>query len=236
MKWVAGLDGCRAGWIACVWGGPGTSASATLLTSLAHAEAVLPRGIAALAVDVPMGLPEGAERGGRECDRLARRLLGRRRSSVFAPPARHSLAAATHAEASRLNRASSPLQIGVSLQAFAIFEKIRDAEAALAGSPWLRDQAIEVHPEVCFAEMAGGQPLQRKKSAAGKAERRRWLEHVGFVELTQFEAEARRLGAAVDDALDACAAAWTALRRAEGEARCLPPNAESAPCSMRIWI
>lgn len=233
---VAGLDGCRAGWIACVWGGPDTPGSALLLPSLAHSEAALPANTVAVAVDVPMGLTEAATRGGRECDRLARRLLGRRGSSVFAPPARPALAAGTHAEANRINRASSTMQIGVSLQAFAIFGKIRDAEASLAGSPWLRTRAIEVHPEVCFAEMADGQPLQRKKSVTGRTERRRWLEQAGFVDVASFEVEARRLGAAADDALDACAAAWTAWRRAKGVARCLPPDAGGAPHAMRIWI
>ena len=108
---VAGLDGTKAGWVAVTWSGPGTLASARSVVDLGefitHEAPAGP-----IAIDIPIGLLEAAERGGRECDRLVRRALGQPRgSSVFPAPVRGVLAAQSHAEASAINRASSPLDI-----------------------------------------------------------------------------------------------------------------------------
>ncbi len=88
---------------------------------------------------------------------------------------------------------------------------------------WVRTvdrTVIEVHPEVCFATMAG-RPLANPKSTwAGVEERRRILADVGIeipAELTQAGAVA-----AVDDVLDAAAASWTASRFVVGRAVCYP--------------
>ena len=235
MTLVLGLDGCRGGWIGCLWRGPRSCAEVIFLSSLRLAETTVPSQTAVLAVDVPLGLLDAAERGGRECDRLARRHLGRRGSSVFPPPVQAALTADGYAEANRLNRESSPLQIGVSKQAFAIFPKIREANEAMSTSAWLRGRAIEVHPEVCFLMMSGDELTSRKKTLVGATQRRHWLMQVGFGELSGFEAAAKRLGAKTDDALDACAAAWSAWRRASGSAESLPNGGDSPTWSKRIW-
>ncbi len=79
MRIVAGVDGCPQGWVAAVWGPAGVEWRVTplpfgaLLDALADAEVV--------AADVPIGCAS------RECDRLARDVLGSGRSSVFAVPA-----------------------------------------------------------------------------------------------------------------------------------------------------
>jgi predicted RNase H-like nuclease len=128
---VVGLDGCPAGWIASVWRGPGHQPDVVLLKSLERAETELPAATAVIAIDIPLGLLDAAVPGGRACDREARSLLGPgRTSSVFSPPARQALAAKTHAEASQLNRNSGPTAGGLSIQAFAIFPKLRDADEA----------------------------------------------------------------------------------------------------------
>jgi predicted RNase H-like nuclease len=72
-----------------------------------------------VAVDIPMGLPETV--GPRGCDAEARGLLKGRRSTVFAPPSRALLAAATYADARELievARAANPSASGISAQAF----------------------------------------------------------------------------------------------------------------------
>jgi hypothetical protein len=54
-----------------------------------------------IVIDIPIGLVDSAERGGRECDRLVRGELGRPRgSSVFPTPVRGVLAAQSHQQAS----------------------------------------------------------------------------------------------------------------------------------------
>jgi predicted RNase H-like nuclease len=189
-----------------------------------------------VAIDIPLGLLDAAASGGRTCDQLARRRLGPRASSVFSPPVRRALEATNHAEASSLNRASGPGAGGISIQAFGIFPKLIDADTALVGSAWLRERAIEVHPEVCFSAMAGSPLEHPKKRAAGKSERRLLLGHNGFQELEGFVASARALGAGTDDALDACAATWSAWRRLHGLAECLPSDATGPNHWMRIWL
>jgi predicted RNase H-like nuclease len=159
---VVGLDGYRGGWIGCLWTGPDRPAAVVALASLADAETALPPNTAVLAIDIPLGLDEAARPGGRECDQLARQRIGARRSSVFSSPSRGALNANSHAEASQMNRGSGPLAPGLSLQAYALFPKLREADAALAGSAWLRERVIEVHPEVSFCEKAG-RPLEHPK-------------------------------------------------------------------------
>jgi predicted RNase H-like nuclease len=194
---------------------------------------------AVVAVDVPMGLPSIVVHGGRDCDREARRLLaGKRKSSVFSPPSKAALWEATFNAAQNANRRSTKKglrEIGLSQQAFALFDKIRDAKIALVLSDWLRSRAIEIHPEICFTKMPGSAPLGSKKTRAGAAERRSRLRGEGFLDLCAFENAAKELGAKTDDALDACAAAWTAWRYATGEKHCLPADPDGPDHHMRIW-
>jgi predicted RNase H-like nuclease len=83
---------------------------------------------------------------------------------------------------------------------------------------------IEVHPEVCFATLAGHPLAHSKWSWAGAEERRRLLRSAGI----QVPAEIGVAGvlAGVDDVLDAAAASWTARRYAEGSATCHPETPE----------
>lgn len=232
---VVGLDGCQQGWLGAVWQGPGHAPSAIFLKSLYDAETGLPPDTLVVAVDIPLGLLDSSVPGGRPCDRHARKLLGPRASSVFSPPAKGTLLAVSYGEANRLNRESGSKGTGLSKQSFAIFLKLIDAKSSLARSNWIRDRIIEVHPELCFTVMAGSPLKNAKKKAPGKDERRKWLRAAKFENLEGFELCARKLGAATDDALDACAAAWTAWRHAGCVAECLPPDAVGPNFSMRIW-
>ncbi|GAB2679576.1 DUF429 domain-containing protein [Kribbella swartbergensis] len=172
--------------------------------------------LAVVGVDIPIGLPIT---GARQADVLARRVVGRRASSVFSTPVREALVAATHAEASAVNlRATGK---GLSQQAYALARKILEVDA---WAPTAACAVIEVHPEVCFATMAG-RPLTHPKSTwAGGEERRRLLANAGM----QVPADIGPAGesAAVDDVLDAAAAAWTARRYAEGRALAYPEPPE----------
>lgn len=126
---VAGADGCPAGWVLVLWQGPeGPPPQARLMKKLSEVLTWDERP-AFLAVDMPIGLPEKAERGGRLCEREARARLGQRQSSVFSTPARAALAAEEFQEACRLNRAHSDPPRGVSKQCFNIFPKIRELAA-----------------------------------------------------------------------------------------------------------
>ena len=93
--WVAGIDGCPGGWIAVLLCLQTNEHVVQLCPSF---EAVLglqpnPR---LIAIDIPIGLLGERQAGGRDCDRLARRLLPGRASSVFSPPIRRLLGATTY--------------------------------------------------------------------------------------------------------------------------------------------
>lgn len=81
---VAGVDGCRAGWVAF---------KVELRTRATSLEVIdlpawlreRPPDLACVAIDIPIGLLEGP----RACDKAARKLLGQPRgSSVFPAPRR----------------------------------------------------------------------------------------------------------------------------------------------------
>jgi predicted RNase H-like nuclease len=196
----------------------------------------LPEAPRYVGVDIPIGLPVIAVPGGRACDRAARKMLGPKRgSSVFAPPVRAALAADSYERALALNRASSKHDIGISKQVYGLLPKLREVHDAL--NPELQLRFREVHPELSFATMNGGQPMRHsKKSKAGFEERLDQLsvffpEVRGALECTTSSAVGR------DDILDAYAAAWTAWRMARGKAHYVPetPELDSRGLRMGIW-
>jgi predicted RNase H-like nuclease len=180
-----------------------------------------------VAVDVPMGLLDEPSEGGRECDRTARKVLGRpRSSSVFSPPARSSFHCASFDEAR---------QHGLNRQSFAILPKIRELDDII--TPELQVRIREVHPEVTFFVMAGLAPaVEGKKKMAGREERARLLEEY-FFQVPEGLSKFPSRKAAPDDIIDAYACVWTAMRIFRGEAGCLPddPPLDSRGLQMGIW-
>lgn len=199
MTPVLGVDGCRGGWVgALVDDG---SVSWHRFTDIGQA---LELPVDVVGVDMPVGLPAA---GRRECDLLAKAVLGRAHPRVFLAPPRGVLRAATYDEAGRLHRELTG-GLGLSVQTWHLVPKIREVDAR-ADDPRL----VEVHPELSIAELGGSGPLPSKKTAAGRAARadllRTWLPDIGALP-------------AGDDALDALAVAWSADRWLRGLARTLP--------------
>src|SRR4030095_4859244 len=156
---MAGVDGCRAGWLVVLAYPLARNAHEHQVTVCARFDEVLallpPSTVSA--VDIPIGLLAEQQPGGRDCDRRARRLLGRRASSVFTPPTRPRLDA-THDTQVRGH--------GLSIQAFNILPKIREVDRVM--TPGLQQRVYEAHPELAFQSLAG-HPLQdRKKTVAGR--------------------------------------------------------------------
>ncbi len=90
---VAGVDGCKAGWIA-MRQDPGGSPIVGVYPGFDDLLTALPSD-AIVAVDMPIGLPEVSGKGGRGPEALVRPLLGQRQSSVFAIPSRAAVYADT---------------------------------------------------------------------------------------------------------------------------------------------
>lgn len=232
---VAGIDGTKRGWVVVTLDGDGLDAFGT--PSIKAALAQLQDAVA-VAIDMPVGLMDCARPGGRRCETAARAILGRRASSVFSSPCRAALDAPDYAAASAANRASSIHGLGLSKQAHAIFPKMREIDAAL--DPALQGRVFEVHPEVCFTQLARleGQRIgDNKKSWAGATQRIALLEG-GGVAVSALMSRTRELGAASDDIIDAAVAAWTARRRATGAAYCLPedPDCDTRGLRMEMWV
>ena len=220
MPTVAGIDGCRGGWLCLL---------RDMQTGAVH-HAVLPH-IAGLlqlfpipdvvAIDIPIGLPDT---GSRDCDLAARERLGPpRASSVFPAPIRPILNATTHDSACAIGHAADGR--GLSIQAWCILPKIKEVDAFMQSNGGKQGWIREVHPEVSFCYMNGGIAMTHKKSRhAGRNERMTLLmQHFGA---SMFNAIPLRVSGiyATDDLLDAFAALWSAERIFDGQAVTLPPN------------
>jgi len=227
---VAGVDGCRGGWLV-------VTAQTSPTDGLALGEAVvladfsavlaLTSACAAVAVDIPIGLSAD---GRRRADFEARRRVGPRRSSVFPAPARTILDGADYETANARSKALHGR--GVQRQTFNILPKIREADLSM--TPILQARIVESHPEVCFWALRGEVHLQHaKRRREGEAERLTLLESV-------YDGSIRGLrpprGAARDDLYDACVLAWTAARLAAGTAVHLPAEAERDERGLRMEI
>lgn len=208
---VAGLDGCRGGWVLVLarMGSPG-SATVSRVSDLREVLHLLDDGeIAAAGIDIPIGLPG---KGSRACDLEARRRLGARRNSVFPAPLRPLLRCGTYGEALTLSLSLEGK--GVSRQLFNILPKVRQVDLLM--TPRRQGRFVEAHHEVSFATLGGAPMGHYKLTPEGRAERAS-LVRAAFGEVDLAEA-ARVARAGADDVLDAFAVAWTAARLAEGSA------------------
>jgi predicted RNase H-like nuclease len=232
---IAGVDGCRAGWVVILAHPLARNAHAhqvTICTRFDEVLALLPTS-AVCAVDIPIGLLEEWQPGGRDCDRCARRLLGRRASSVFTPPIR-PLLDATHYDQVRGH--------GLSVQAFNILPKIREVDRLM--TPALQHRVYEAHPELAFQALAG-QPLQdRKKTVAGREARLRVLDNIPSplfhgigAAFERVLGACKRTDVAPDDILDAYVLMWTARRIWCAQAHRVPrsPQYDARGLRMEIW-
>lgn len=235
MRFV-GADGCRAGWFWVGFGADGTwsfgvAADAGALWS-AHRDAER------LLVDVPVGLPEeGPEE--RACDLRARELLGAgRASSVFPAPCRAAVRADDADEASRVNEERTGRKL--SAQSRSLLDGIRQVDRLLRSDADARDAVREMHPEVAFWGLNGGETAAGKRDPEGLVER--------LAILDAHDARAPRVAAAAllalprnevarHDVLDALAGAVTASRRSG--LRTLPADppsdARGLPMEMVLW-
>jgi predicted RNase H-like nuclease len=225
---VAGVDSCPGGWLAVIltFYEEVVAEEHILLGNFKElSELVTPP--SHIAVDIPIGLLDEPVKGGRECDRVARKVLGRpRSSSVFSPPVRPSLECANFEEAR---------DHGLNLQSFGILPKVKELDQFM--TPNLQSRIREAHPEISFFTLAGlASARSGKRKSEGRDERSALLKQYFFqVEegLVRFPSSK----AAADDILDAYACAWTAMRLFRGEAGCLPddPPRDEKGLQMAIW-
>lgn len=221
---IAGLDGCPGGWIAVVapLHAPAEASIAVHADFMAFLAAS--PALAAIAVDMPIGLPERIEGPGRPAEQAVRHRLGERQSSVFSIPVRAAVEAADYRAACAAALAGSTPPRKVSKQSFNIFPRIREVDAVLRADAGLAARVVETHPEVIFRRIAGAPLLHPKKTTAGAEERRALLVREGLP--PALLGAKPPPGAALNDMLDAFACLLTARRFALGRAR---PNPDPFP-------
>jgi predicted RNase H-like nuclease len=221
---IAGVDGCKRGWIAALDDEAGHTRVETY-ESLRDLLNTRPR---LIVIDIPIGLMEMVPRA---ADQAARALLRHRACCVFSAPYRAMLGAGSLGEACAIRERIDGKRC--TQQAFRIIDKIKKVDELM--TPAHQERVREGHAEVTFAVMCGGTPIEdRKKSAAGRATRVAVLRPF-FPDL---DASSMRLpqDVARDDVLDAYAMVWTARRVVAGTAHRLPEVEQRDPRGLRVEV
>ena len=232
---VAGVDGCRSGWVVAVARvadeGPVVESLGVTPTLAPVLERVARGELSVVALDMPVGL---AADGPRSADRAARAALGPRRSSVFPAPVRAVLDATDHPDAVARSRAACGA--GIPVQAWHLVPKVREVDDLLrAATARVRRAVRETHPELAFSLLGDGPCRHPKRTVAGRRERlarlRPWVPD-------RWTTPSRTpAGAARDDVLDALV---LAVRAAQWEGLGPPPlvlggGTDEHGLPMQVW-
>ena len=226
-----GVDGCRGGWFYFAHYGDEFlfGVERTVADILARYT------IRCLLIDMPIGLSD-ADGPPRECDRLARQLLGPRRASVFSPPIRSVLSVADYHSANTRSRELSGR--GLSRQTFNIMPRIAELDALMRADHAARKVIREAHPEVCFRGLAGGPMAHSKRTTPGFDERLAVLSQFWpqtSAAVREALAEFPRAVLARDDVLDALALAIVAARP-KAQLRSLPGTPVQDRCGLPMQM
>ncbi len=212
MDWI-GIDGCRGGWVYIALGGGKWKAGAK--SSIQELHELLLKAQLVL-IDMPIGFPDTREPV-RSCDRLARKILGKKASSIFPVPARETLNASNYEEGNRINR--QILGRGLSRQSWGITPKLKELDEYLRSSGKTVN-IREAHPEVLFWSLNHKQVFEaNKKTNKGFVDRINLLQEFFLkdLEIHDFLLESYpRKEIAPDDVLDALVLAVSALMSKKG--------------------
>jgi predicted RNase H-like nuclease len=233
--WLAGVDGCRAGWMVAFVRPSNGDVRLRLVPRFADI-AGASEAPAVIALDMPIGLPARIGPQGRGPERAVRALLGARQSSVFPVPSREAVHASSYLDACRVALSTSDPPRSVQKQLFLIAPKICEVDLSLRADPTLAARVFETHPELAFWRLNGERPLPLpKKVQPGLALRRDLLIAAGYPPAV-LDAPPPK-GAGRDDVLDALACAAIARRIHAGLAQPFPdpPQRDEHGLPMAIW-
>lgn len=236
--WIAGVDGCKAGWIVayCVAGKP-AQAELAVFSSFADVLDFTPAFVR-IAVDMPIGLPDRVGPSGRGPEKAVRPHLGQRQSSVFTVPSRAAVFTEDYRAACAVALDTSEPPKKVSKQAYYLFPKIREIDELM--TPELEARVFEVHPELAFWRLNGEKEMSLPKKVKSRAnpegldQRRDLLVSHGFDRAFLDQAPPR--GAGRDDLLDAAANCLIAERILTGKAESFPEDYQRDGKGLRMAI
>ncbi len=205
----SGIDGCKGGWIVITLLNGEKSEEEVCQDITKVVEYVKDSDLTL--IDIPIGLiDKGCDE--RQCDKEARKLLGKpRSSSVFPPPTRPALKGNSFEDCSYLNYKCSGRKL--TKQAYGILPKIREVNEYFLKHPEIQNKIRETHPEVCFYGISGKAMEFSKKKKEGKEERLEILKK-GFPLSCEIYNKCinkfKRIEVAKDDILDALVSAVSA--------------------------
>jgi len=198
-------------------------------------------------VDMPIGLPNKSPCKGRTAEKIARKLLKNRRSSVFRVPSRKAVYCAAdrkkfpndktrYRKACRIARATSDDSKAFALQGFYICDKIVEVDEFLRRNKKARKNVFESHPELAFWKLNGGIPLAHAKRHPQGIKKRKKLLLDAKIPLDLIEAVPPKK-AKPDDALDSLVCLVVARRIHRKQARSFPhpPPRDALRLPMAIW-
>jgi threonine dehydratase len=240
--YVAGADGCSAGWSVVLKDIAGRHEPQHLVLKDMASLLRHPLVPALIAVDMPIGLPDKVGPGGRGPEVELRAKLGERKASIFSIPSRSAVYAEDFQAACEASLATSEPPRKISIQSFNLFPKVRELDELIRADAGLALIMRECHPEGAFMVMNYGEPLSEPKklksaiNPAGMNQRKKLLMDVaGFSEA--FLSTKTTGGVGQDDFIDACACAWVAEKMAKGTAISFPkiPERDSHDIPIAIW-
>ncbi len=208
-----GIDACRSGWIMIVIHKPENQFSyhfSPTFSDLVNNVKTKKKSYRFL-VDMPIGLLslkniDPVQPHQRKCDMQARKILGKKHSSVFTPPCRQALYQKTYSSASATNYMITGKKI--SKQTWNIFHRIKEVNEYLQENQWARSIIFESHPELAYQKLNNQISLQySKKKNEGILERLNILSryHPGTTSLCRVIASDKTLKGKMqkDDIVDA---------------------------------
>lgn len=233
MKMISGVDGCKGGWFAFHFNGKYWSENLfrniNELYNESDSELIL--------IDIPIGLRE-TETSERLCDLESRKVLNKRKSSIFPAPSRLAIHCDSYPKASQINKESTGR--GLSQQSFGIIPKIGEVDIFIQSKKYESRRKIirEVHPEICFWGLNGSSEMNyKKKDSLGKCERIQLLRsYVKDVEKIFDKARNRykKNQVADDDIIDALGCAVTAFFNSSLSTFPLVPEKDTKGIAMEI--
>lgn len=238
--WLAGVDGCRGGWVVAMVRPSGDETQVRVVSRFGELLYVAETP-AVIAIDIPIGLPERTGPGGRAAENAVRPLLSQRQSSVFSVPSRSAIYAEDYRDACRRALETSDPSRKVSKQLFNIAPKIREVDRCLRDDPEAASRVFEVHPELAFWRLNGGQSLAEPKKVKSRPYEPGLALRRGLLIAAGLPADAVNAtlphGVGPDDLLDALACAAIARRIHSGTAQPFPspPPRDRFKLRMAIW-
>ena len=227
---VVGVDGCRAGWLAFTIDNSGYSLNiynSIEMLCRENAEAKL------IIIDMPLGLPESINDIRPEIE--ARKILGKKASSIFNCPCRQAVYKDSYKEANEMNK--NVLGKGLSQQSYAICPKIREIDMFLKDNEEYKDKLIESHPEICFSKLNGTPIFENKKTPEGIKKRISVLsKYYKGIEAIVYGSEISKKDAQIDDILDAICLAVVAKIGQKDKLKAIPSIPQKDNCGLLMQM